>query len=95
MATLVTMSNPRLPGSVVGEASIHLKQNRRKVTSVRFGQGAKDMYLKEWSWQIGTNSRAAMHLRTGEAVVPDAAISCGDTRVPSSALIARAGTISM
>jgi len=49
MATLVTMSNPRLPGSVVGEASIHLKHNRRKVTSGRLGQGIKDMYLEESS----------------------------------------------
>ena len=49
MATLVTMSNPRLPGSVVGEASIHLKQDRHKVTSVRLGQGIKDMYLEESS----------------------------------------------
>ena len=26
MATLVTISNPRLPGSVVGEQSIHLPE---------------------------------------------------------------------
>ena len=49
MATLVTMSNPRLPGSVVGEPSIHLMAERGKVTSVRLGQGIKDMYLEESS----------------------------------------------
>jgi hypothetical protein len=39
MATLVTMSNPRLPGSVVGEPSIHLRPDRGKVTRGRMGTG--------------------------------------------------------
>jgi hypothetical protein len=46
MATLVTMSNPRLPGSVVGETSIGPKRFFNKVTSVQVVQDGKDMYSK-------------------------------------------------
>ena len=45
MATLVTISNPRLPGSVVGEQSIHPREFVSKVTSVRMGHAVPDMYL--------------------------------------------------
>lgn len=46
MATLVTMSNPRLPGSVVGETSIRPNRFLNKVTSVQVVQGSRDMYSK-------------------------------------------------
>ncbi len=46
MATLVTMSNPRLPGSVVGETSIRPNRFLNKVTSVQVVQDSRDMYSK-------------------------------------------------
>ncbi len=70
MATLVTMSNPRLPGSVVGEASIRPNRVLNKVTSVQVVQDGKDMYSKSSAKSLPPLSSRPLPFRTRRRLYP-------------------------